>query len=651
MRVGKAHDSKSPNQQAGFFPGRGVGIESDHRSRCFVVAIYPAGFHFAEDPVPTGSYNESWLKDRRSALVQTMKEQNASAANAATEVGLTVLREGAAAPFVVASGAGAQIMALFHSPLVTFVESANADVRPFFETASQNVWLHDLYNANFSGNGEVVAVIEPPPVPGSAMTWNHQFIAPSAPGGDQSTLSPGCTIFDDPNDQAFEYLRSHATMVAGLISGIRPTPLARSGAFGARVVSGNTCDPSIPSATYPEAALWGAQTHSWTMSSGLSTQRQRLSTTATGRLSSTITCLRQPVFKALDSRSRWARTFEVHACGNSGDNMAQPGPRNQIVACSEYNSLKVGGFDVGFSPSWDDDQRYKGNFRNPLISTDGINVVQGDRELPELVGPADNLDLITEHNLTGFSAYFGGVGGTSAAAPLIAGLGAVMQGYQPRLRYWPEAVRATLMAGAVHREFGNVPYAAPDFGQDKIGGARATLPDGWLGAGSPSAKAARQMLDGTRGSVDLLSLTPNDFDGNRTHSRRWSLNRSLGRRVQVALAWSSVLCPVTGCETGNHSFTIAGAADTLATDFDLVVVNRTTGVPIRIDALGREAPNGVVLGSLSFDNSYEFISINLDAINTADLDIQLRFYGDAMHPYEPASIAIYYYEDEATEGP
>ncbi len=90
----------------------------------------------------------------------------------------------------------------------------------------------------------------------------------------------------------------------------------------------------------------------------------------------------------------------------------------------------------------------------------------------------------------------------------------------------------------------------------------------------------------------------------------------------------------------------------MATDFDLVVVNRSTGAPIRVDSLGREVSSGgVVLGSLSFDNSYEFISIDLDTLNTADLDIQLRYYGDTMYPYEAASIAIYYFQDEAAEGP
>src|SRR3989338_7865294 len=65
----------------------------------------------------------------------------------------------------------------------------------------------------------------------------------------------------------------------------------------------------------------------------------------------------------------------------------------------------------------------------------------GDREKPEVTAPGVNIMV---------DSIFGNVSGTSFSAPHVAGGAALLMERNSTFKYWPEAVKAILMATAIH---------------------------------------------------------------------------------------------------------------------------------------------------------------------------------------------------------
>lgn len=130
-----------------------------------------------------------------------------------------------------------------------------------------------------------------------------------------------------------------------------------------------------------------------------------------------------------------------------------------------YNVIAVGGTDDKNTSSWSDDTMWdEGNLGSSYLNpNDG-------REKPEVVAVARDLTSTTLNN--GIDTQ----SGTSFAAPQVAGLAALLMQRQNALKYWPEAVKAIIMASAVHNVDG--PSGIP------------TSPDLKDGAGAIDAAAA-----------------------------------------------------------------------------------------------------------------------------------------------------------------
>jgi putative cell wall-binding protein len=233
-----------------------------------------------------------------------------------------------------------------------------------------------------------------------------------------------------------------------------------------------------------------------------------------------------------------------------------------------YNVLTVGGIDDRGSADRADDRLwyYPGsdgaNYRD---RTDVAWNPHGDYNKPNVSAPAAS--VTTANGL--------GASGTSVASPIVAGIAAQLIAQQPSLALRPEATRALIMAGAIHRL--PLPGGPQDADHE--------------GTGTASAIWASR----------LLSPTDGRFGGNRIGSVTagqaivQEISVMAGQRVKVVLAWNS---------RSN------GTIDTLMSDLDLRVVQ----------------PDGVVSGSFSYDNSYEWVEFTAATTGIARIEVpQARF--------------------------
>jgi hypothetical protein len=99
---------------------------------------------------------------------------------------------------------------------------------------------------------------------------------------------------------------------------------------------------------------------------------------------------------------------------------------------ASYNPIKVGKTADCGTADRTDDQIMNYSWANPNHG------LVGDRELPEIVAPGEAVN----------TAHFGAWSGTSVSAPITAGSVALMQQTNWRYKYYPEAAKASLMAGA-----------------------------------------------------------------------------------------------------------------------------------------------------------------------------------------------------------
>ncbi|HEV2798906.1 MAG TPA: S8 family serine peptidase [Pyrinomonadaceae bacterium] len=237
----------------------------------------------------------------------------------------------------------------------------------------------------------------------------------------------------------------------------------------------------------------------------------------------------------------------VTASAGNGGNCAG----NEFVGgvASGYNVIAVGNYDdKGTTSSSDNTMNASSSYRNPTSPNN-------DREKPEVAAPGTNISSLL---MTDSAACpTGDVGsGTSYAAPMVAGVAALLMDTVPSLKNYPETVKAVILAGAINNVEGN--SALSD--RDGVGGVNAL---------SSHAIVANH-------NYAWRYVTPSSFDANGyiTIDMGWV---EAYRRVKVALVWNS---------NPSSDYT----TDPLKADLDLNVVGP-----------------GVSAWSSSWDNNYETV--------------------------------------------
>jgi hypothetical protein len=229
----------------------------------------------------------------------------------------------------------------------------------------------------------------------------------------------------------------------------------------------------------------------------------------------------------------------VTAAGNpENGNVQSPG--------SAYNVITVGNFDDKNTVGWaDDGMGPRSGYKDPISEA-------GDREKPEVAAPGTNINSTTNQ-----PPWTGPVGsGTSASSAVVSGIVALMMQRDSNLQFWPEAVKAILLATAVN----NIEGSARLSEKDGAGGVDALRAD--------RVAAKNPAYGGWGGTAESCAAN-------------FSVTIPLvaGRPTRVAIAWDQ-----------NPDYTYYGSKP--SADLDLLIID-PTGAPVII--------------SQSIDNTYEIV--------------------------------------------
>jgi hypothetical protein len=288
------------------------------------------------------------------------------------------------------------------------------------------------------------------------------------------------------------------------------------------------------------------------------------------------------------------------AAGNSG---ADPNANLQYTHNRSYNSLVVGASnDNGTAGRGDDTIAAFSSWRNHTTPS-------GDRELPEIVAPGQNVTV------TGTA-----VSGTSFAAPIVAGTLACMVERNTNLAGWPEALKAIVMAAADCNVSGvllNLTDSIDDRdGVGEVNTARAVTLSDPANYRNPGAAAA------TWGHAYGYMHFTSNFKGNVFNST-WNVRTDAGGRLNLVFVWDAT----TSCTDPNTPSTCSGGGP----DADLNIY------------LYRASDNALVATSTSFDNNYEVFAGRTLAANTnyrleirkASTRTAATYYALAWAPFAP----------------
>lgn len=205
----------------------------------------------------------------------------------------------------------------------------------------------------------------------------------------------------------------------------------------------------------------------------------------------------------------------------------------------------------------------------------------GDRELPELCANGTAVTLLGETET-----------GTSLAAPAVAGVVAVLQGANSRLKWGPEACQAVLLAGSNRQLTSSTWWAGVGTNPKdaKVGAGAVDAEVSYKialkevvmnGSAEPRGWAASALEDSSFGSTDKLSTFHYNLRAPGTPTSPLDTVRA-----KVALAWDSDVTTTTDTQV---------TASVLKQDLDLLVVDS----------------EGILAGySASYDNSYEVVDFN-----------------------------------------
>ena len=217
--------------------------------------------------------------------------------------------------------------------------------------------------------------------------------------------------------------------------------------------------------------------------------------------------------KAFDHWARIANDTVVVGAGNFGDYVGSPG--------KGWNVLTVGAIHDKNDGSWANDTMWEeSRWDNPT-----------DTEKPEVVAVGAHLHTIGLNNVTVI------VTGTSFAAPQVTGLAALLIDRETDLDSFPTAVRAIIMASAVHNIIGPSGMPSGTDLRDGAGAIDAILADEVARARSFSSTTP---CDGPC----WWGFAFDEGDLPEGSSLYRYFRASQGERIRAAVAWwSDVYCP------------------------------------------------------------------------------------------------------------
>jgi subtilisin family serine protease len=162
----------------------------------------------------------------------------------------------------------------------------------------------------------------------------------------------------------------------------------------------------------------------------------------------------------------WARAqyiFIAKSAGNTGDRITSPG--------RAWNILTIGAYDDKNNTDWRDDEMWASSaYVNPCGEP---GICTGRREKPEVVAVGTNVTALGMNDVPRTES------GTSLATPQVAGLAALLVERNSSLRFWPEAIRAIIMASAIHNIEGPsiIRFYLDDDLRDGAGAINAAMAD------------------------------------------------------------------------------------------------------------------------------------------------------------------------------
>lgn len=212
----------------------------------------------------------------------------------------------------------------------------------------------------------------------------------------------------------------------------------------------------------------------------------------------------------------------MHYVGSAGNRNAQGEPSydscsptsGDYVQNKFYNGLVVGGSSTGTTNDWRDDYVY--------TCSSWQNKSNTDWELPSLVAPATGVDtggLRSEE-------------GTSLAASIVGGLIAILLEKNTYLRFYPEAVRAILMATA-WKDVDGYDFDPEDSWDDKDGAGLVSASRATHLAGEPEG------VSNARGWWSDDVLFSSDFDANGKFYRTFTVTLRAGYSLRASAHWQA----------------------------------------------------------------------------------------------------------------
>lgn len=257
----------------------------------------------------------------------------------------------------------------------------------------------------------------------------------------------------------------------------------------------------------------------------------------------------------------WTRNLSRLVVKSAGNNSS--GAYHLTSPGKAWNLITVGAIDDNNTSSWADDMMWvDSSYTNPVSP-------HGDREKPEVVAVGASVTAPSS-NGTIVASW-----GTSSAVPQVAGVAALLIDRNPVLIFWPEAIRAIIMASATH----NIE------GPSIIARGQGDLRDG---AGAINADladiVAQTRMDETTTCYSSCwwgeAITDSNFPKGTRLERHFYADQ--GDLIRVVIAWWA------NADTPSNDYSFSQ----LDTDLDLFITN----------------PNGMAVSSaasVSWDNNYE----------------------------------------------